>query len=47
MVGSASSPSFQLDLRAGELPKQGLRVRLQEQAFQLLAMLLNAASAPG
>jgi TolB-like protein/DNA-binding winged helix-turn-helix (wHTH) protein/Flp pilus assembly protein TadD len=30
-----------LDLRAGELRKHGLRVRLQEQPFQVLAMLLE------
>jgi TolB-like protein/DNA-binding winged helix-turn-helix (wHTH) protein/Flp pilus assembly protein TadD len=34
---------FELDLRAGELRKQGLRVRLQEQAFQVLAALLENA----
>jgi len=32
---------FELDLRAGELRKHGLRVRLQEQPMQLLAMLLE------
>jgi TolB-like protein/DNA-binding winged helix-turn-helix (wHTH) protein/Flp pilus assembly protein TadD len=32
---------FELDLRTGELRKHGLRVRLQEQPFQLLAMLLE------
>jgi TolB-like protein/DNA-binding winged helix-turn-helix (wHTH) protein/Flp pilus assembly protein TadD len=32
---------FELDLRAGELRKRGLRVRLQEQPFQVLAMLLE------
>jgi TolB-like protein/DNA-binding winged helix-turn-helix (wHTH) protein/Flp pilus assembly protein TadD len=32
---------FELDLRAGELRKHGLRVRLQEQPFQVLAMLLQ------
>ncbi len=32
---------FELDLRAGELRKHGLRVRLQEQPFQVLAMLLE------
>lgn len=30
---------FELDLRAGELRKHGLRVRLQEQPFQVLTML--------
>jgi len=32
-----------VDLRAGELRKHGLRVRLQEQPFQVLAMLLERA----
>jgi TolB-like protein/DNA-binding winged helix-turn-helix (wHTH) protein/Flp pilus assembly protein TadD len=32
---------FEVDLRAGELRKYGLRIRLQEQPFQLLAMLLE------
>jgi TolB-like protein/DNA-binding winged helix-turn-helix (wHTH) protein/Flp pilus assembly protein TadD len=32
---------FEVDLRVGELRKYGLRVRLQEQPFQLLAMLLE------
>src|SRR6516162_11798906 len=32
---------FELDLRAGELRKYGLRVRLQEQPLQVLAMLLE------
>ena len=32
---------FEADLRAGELTKHGRRVRLQEQPFQLLAMLLE------
>src|SRR5580704_13421983 len=32
---------FELDLRAGELRKHGIRVRLQEQPFQVLAMLLE------
>jgi TolB-like protein/DNA-binding winged helix-turn-helix (wHTH) protein/Flp pilus assembly protein TadD len=32
---------FEVDLRAGQLRKHGLRVRLQEQPFQLLAMLLE------
>jgi TolB-like protein/DNA-binding winged helix-turn-helix (wHTH) protein/Tfp pilus assembly protein PilF len=34
---------FEVDLRAGELRKHGLRIRLQEQPFQLLAMLLERA----
>src|SRR2546430_8965584 len=32
---------FEVDLRAGELTKCGLRIRLQEQPFQVLAMLLE------
>jgi TolB-like protein/DNA-binding winged helix-turn-helix (wHTH) protein/Flp pilus assembly protein TadD len=32
---------FEVDLRAGELRKHGLQVRLQEQPFQVLAMLLE------
>jgi TolB-like protein/DNA-binding winged helix-turn-helix (wHTH) protein/Flp pilus assembly protein TadD len=33
--------TFELDLRAGELRKHGLRIRLQEQPFQILVMLLE------
>src|SRR5882757_9245522 len=32
---------FELDLRAGELRKHGLRIRIQEQPFQVLALLLE------
>jgi TolB-like protein/DNA-binding winged helix-turn-helix (wHTH) protein/Flp pilus assembly protein TadD len=32
---------FEVDFRAGELRKHGLRIRLQEQPFQVLAMLLG------
>ena len=32
--------AFELDVRAGELRKYGLRIRLQEQPFQVLLMLL-------
>src|SRR5580658_343630 len=34
---------FEVDLRAGELHKHGLRIRLQEQPFQVLAILLERA----
>lgn len=34
---------FELDLRAGELRKNGAKLRLQEQPFQLLAFLLERA----
>ncbi|MGA8298619.1 MAG: winged helix-turn-helix domain-containing protein, partial [Terriglobales bacterium] len=33
--------SFELDLRAGELRKHGLRVKLQDQPLQILALLLE------
>ncbi len=33
--------AFELDLAAGELRKSGLRVRLQEQPFRLLALLVQ------
>src|SRR5919204_2969014 len=33
--------SFELDLRTGQLRKGGMRVKLQEQPFQVLAMLLE------
>jgi len=32
---------FEVDLAAGELRRQGVRVRLQEQPFQVLALLLE------
>jgi TolB-like protein/DNA-binding winged helix-turn-helix (wHTH) protein/Tfp pilus assembly protein PilF len=38
--GRLSFGVFDVDLRAGELRKHGLRVRLQQQPFQVLAMLL-------
>src|ERR1051325_7022577 len=31
---------FEVDLRSGELRRNGLKVRLPEQSFQILAMLL-------
>lgn len=34
---------FDLDLRTGELRKRGLRVHLQEQPFQVLALLVERA----
>lgn len=33
--------SFELDLRAGELRKHGVKVKLQDQPFQILAFLLE------
>jgi serine/threonine-protein kinase len=35
---------FELDLRAGELRKEGRRIRLQEQPFQILRILLESPS---
>ena len=32
---------FEADLRAGELRRNGAKIRLQEQPFQILAMLLQ------
>jgi DNA-binding winged helix-turn-helix (wHTH) protein len=32
---------FELDLRAGELRKHGLKIKLQDQPFQILVMLLE------
>ena len=32
---------FEVDLRVGELTKLGKRIKLQEQPFQVLAMLLR------
>ena len=32
---------FEVDLRAGELRKQGARVKLQERPFHILAILLE------
>src|SRR5437868_5885207 len=32
---------FDVDLRAGQLRRNGLKVRLQEQPFQVLSMLLE------
>ena len=33
--------AFELDLRAGELRKHGSKIRLQEQPFQILMLLLE------
>jgi len=35
--------NFEVDLRAGELRKEGSKIRLQEQPFQLLTVLLESA----
>jgi TolB-like protein/DNA-binding winged helix-turn-helix (wHTH) protein/Tfp pilus assembly protein PilF len=36
---------FEVDLEAGELRRQGLKVKLQQQPFQILAMLLESPGA--
>lgn len=33
--------NFEVDLRAGQLRKQGKRIKLQEQPFQVLSILLQ------
>jgi DNA-binding winged helix-turn-helix (wHTH) protein len=33
--------SFEVDLRAGELRKKGIKIKLQEKPFQILAALLR------
>jgi len=40
-VQRTSFGDFVLDVRAGELRKGGFRIRLQEQPFQILLMLLQ------
>jgi DNA-binding winged helix-turn-helix (wHTH) protein len=35
--------TFEVDLRSGELRKQGVRVKLQDQPFQVLRLLLQRA----
>ncbi len=33
--------AFEVDLRSGELHKHGIRIRLQDQPFQVLVLLLE------
>jgi|SRR5579872_915778 len=40
-----SISGFEVDLRAGELRRQGFKAKLQEQPFQILAMLLDCRGA--
>src|SRR5712692_3096795 len=35
--------AFEVDLAAGELRKHGIKIKLQEQPFQILALLLEHA----
>src|SRR5215472_15868499 len=39
--GTLRFGGFEVDLQAGELRRQGVKVRLQEQPFQVLQMLLE------
>src|SRR5256885_4848110 len=47
MQGTGSGPRtrrfgvFELDVRAAELRKRGVRIKLQEQPFQILCLLLD------
>jgi DNA-binding winged helix-turn-helix (wHTH) protein len=47
MAGPAGSASlfhfgvFELDLRAGELRKRGIRIKIQEQPLQILGLLIE------
>src|SRR5262249_25665870 len=36
--------TFEVDLQTGELRREGIRIRLQEQPFKVLAMLLERPS---
>ena len=38
---------FEADLRTGELRRNGAKIRLQEQPFQILIMLLRATGRSG
>src|ERR1700751_4969013 len=39
--GAVRFDVFEVDLHAGELRKQGVKIKLQEQPFQILQMLLE------
>jgi cholera toxin transcriptional activator len=40
-LGAIRFGVFEVDLRAGELRKQGVKIKLQDQPFQLLQILLE------
>src|ERR1051325_6036637 len=42
-TGTARFGSFELHLKTGELRKSGIRIRLPDQPFQILAMLIEKA----
>jgi DNA-binding winged helix-turn-helix (wHTH) protein len=39
--GSSAFGAFAVDLRSGELRREGVKLKLQEQPFRLLALLLE------
>ena len=39
--GRVRFATFEVDLRSGELHKQGIKIKLHDQPFQVLAMLLE------
>ena len=41
IAGVVRFAAFEVDLRTGELRKHGMRIKLQDQPFQILAMLLE------
>src|ERR1700723_935605 len=40
-IRKARFGAFEVDLRSGELSKHGIRLKLQDQPFQVLALLLE------
>jgi DNA-binding response OmpR family regulator len=40
-AGILSFGAFEVDLKTGEVRKHGLKIRLQEQSFHILSMLLE------
>ena len=40
-AGAVNFGAFEVDLRAGELRKHGIKIKLQDQPFQILALLLE------
>ena len=46
-AGILSFGAFEVDLKSGEVRKHGLKIRLQEQSFQILAMLLERPGGGG
>ena len=40
-LAGANREAFELNLKTGELRKGGVKIRLQDQSFQILAVLLD------